>query len=124
MFTPTLAILTNKPSQIDFPLVPVSGAIDYTSGNVLVWSSWAASTFAASAGKNTLTATYNITSGIVSQRNVSNTDVWLIPNLLFFRNTPLLESQDMCLYYQICSAFDFNAQHLSCCLFPIGGQKY
>ncbi|CAD6578199.1 MAG: hypothetical protein ASARMPREDX12_008672 [Alectoria sarmentosa] len=59
---------------IDFPLVPVSAAIDYSSGNVLVWSSWAASTFAGSVGKNTLTASYNLATGIVSQRNISNTD--------------------------------------------------
>lgn len=59
---------------IDFPLVPVSAAIDYISGNVLVWSSWGASTFSGSLGKNTLTATYDITTGIVSQRNISNTD--------------------------------------------------
>lgn len=54
--------------------MPVSAAIDYSSGNVLVWSSWAASTFAGSVGKNTLTASYNLATGIVSQRNISNTD--------------------------------------------------
>lgn len=59
---------------IDFPLVPVSAAIDYSSGNVLVWSSWAASTFAGSLGKNTITATYDMVTGVVSQRNISNTD--------------------------------------------------
>lgn len=59
---------------IDFPLVPVSAAIDYSSGNVVVWSSWAASTFAGSLGENTLTATYDPKTETVSQRNISNTD--------------------------------------------------
>ena len=59
---------------IDFPLVPVSMALEHDSGNVLVWSSWAASTFGGSNGGNTLTATYNPATGIVSQRNVQNTD--------------------------------------------------
>lgn len=59
---------------LDFPLVPVSMAIEHDSGNVLVWSSFAASTFGGSPGGNTLTATYNPATGIVSQRNVSNTD--------------------------------------------------
>jgi galactose oxidase len=59
---------------LDFPLVPVSMAMEHDSGNVLVWSSYAASTFGGSPGGNTLTATYNPATGIVSQRDVSNTD--------------------------------------------------
>ncbi len=59
---------------IDFPLVPVSMALEHDTGNVLVWSSYAASTFGGSNGGNTLTATYNPMTGIVSQRNVQNTD--------------------------------------------------
>ena len=59
---------------IDFPLVPVSMALEHDSGNVLVWSSYAASTFGGGNGGNTLTATYNPATGIVSQRNVQNTD--------------------------------------------------
>lgn len=59
---------------LDFPLVPVSMAIEHDSGNVLVWSSYAASTFGGSSGGNTLTATYNPATGIVSQRNITNTD--------------------------------------------------
>ncbi|MCJ1276865.1 hypothetical protein MMC21_004672 [Puttea exsequens] len=58
---------------IDFPLVPVSMAMEHDSGNLLVWSSYAASTFGGSTGGNTLTATYNPATGIVSQRNVQNT---------------------------------------------------
>ncbi|KAK4696618.1 galactose oxidase, partial [Lecanoromycetidae sp. Uapishka_2] len=59
---------------LDFPLVPVSMGIEHDSGNVMVWSSYAASTFGGSPGGNTLTATYNPATGIVSQRNVTNTD--------------------------------------------------
>ena len=59
---------------IDFPLVPVSMALEHDSGNLLVWSSYAASTFGGGNGGNTLTATYNPATGIVSQRNVTNTD--------------------------------------------------
>ena len=59
---------------IDFPLVPVSMAVEHDSGNILVWSSYAASTFGGSPGGNTLTASYNPATGIVSQRNISNTD--------------------------------------------------
>ena len=59
---------------IDFPLVPVSMAIEHDTGNVLVWSSYAASTFGGSTGGNTLTATFNPQNMIVSQRNVYETD--------------------------------------------------
>ncbi|KAK3167880.1 hypothetical protein OEA41_004326 [Lepraria neglecta] len=58
---------------IDFPLVPVSLGLEYNSGNVLAWSAYAASTFGGSNGGNTLTATYFPATGIVSQRNVTNT---------------------------------------------------
>ena len=57
---------------IDFPLVPVSLGLEYNSGNVLAWSSYAASTFGGSPGGNTLTATYFPASGTVSQRNITN----------------------------------------------------
>jgi galactose oxidase len=59
---------------IDFPLVPVSMALEHNSGKVLVWSSYAASTFGGSNGGNTLTATFDPTTQKVSQRNVQNTD--------------------------------------------------
>ena len=59
---------------IDFPLVPVSMALAHTNGKVVVWSSYAASTFGGSNGGNTLTATYDPATGIVSQRNVQNTN--------------------------------------------------
>ena len=58
---------------IDFPIVPVSLALEYNTGNVLAWSSYAASTFGGSNGGYTLTATYFPQTGVVSQRNVTNT---------------------------------------------------
>lgn len=59
---------------IDFPLVPVSMALEHDSGNVLVWSSYAASTFGGGNGGNTLTATFNPATQVVTQLNVQNTD--------------------------------------------------
>ena len=59
---------------IDFPLVPVSMALEHDTGRVLAWSSYAASTFGGSPGGNTLTNTYDPATGIVSQRNVYETD--------------------------------------------------
>lgn len=57
---------------IDFPLVPVSAALLPNSGNVLVWSSYAASTYGGSDGTTTLTAYYYPGSQTVSQRTVTN----------------------------------------------------
>jgi len=59
---------------IDFPLVPVSVALEYTTGNILAWSSYAASTFGGSAGSQTLTATFFPNSQTVTQRTVTNTN--------------------------------------------------
>lgn len=58
---------------IDFPIVPVSAAIEHYSGNVVVWSSYSPSTFMGSSRGDTLTATYSPTTGLVAQRNVSET---------------------------------------------------
>lgn len=58
---------------IDFPLVPVSGAIEYSTGNILVWSSYAASTFGGSNGQMTLTAMYDVSAQKVTSTSVSNT---------------------------------------------------
>ena len=59
---------------IDFPLVPVSMAVEHDTGRLLAWSSYAASTFIGSSGGNTLTNTFDPATGIVSQRNVYETD--------------------------------------------------
>ncbi|KAK3170315.1 hypothetical protein OEA41_009702 [Lepraria neglecta] len=58
---------------IDFPLVPVSAAIEYSSGNLLVWSSYNPSTFGGSNLVQTITATYNIGARIVTSALITNT---------------------------------------------------
>ena len=62
---------------IDFPLVPVSAALEFNSGpnqgRIIVWSSYAASTFGGSSGTQTLTATFDPSTMTVSQRTVTNT---------------------------------------------------
>lgn len=69
--TPPPAGLGQWSPTIDIPLVPVSAGLQYNSGKLLLWSSYAANTFGK--GGLTQTATYDPTSGIVSQRTVTNT---------------------------------------------------
>ena len=59
---------------IEFPLVPVSAAIEVSSGNLLVWSSYAPSTFGGSNGVQTITATYDPATQLVTQALITNTD--------------------------------------------------
>ena len=58
---------------IDFPLVPVSAAIEATSGRLLVWSSYAASTFGGSNGLMTVTSAYDPSTQLVTETTVTNT---------------------------------------------------
>ncbi len=58
---------------IDFPLVPVSMALEATTGRLLVWSSYAASTFGGGNGMQTLTAVYDPASQLVTSTTVTNT---------------------------------------------------
>lgn len=58
---------------IDFPLVPVSMANDYANGNLHAWSSYNPSTFGGSNGGQTITATYNPGSQVVTQALITNT---------------------------------------------------
>ena len=58
---------------IDFPLVPVSAAIEATTGRLLVWSSYAASTFGGSNGLMTVTSQYDPSSQAVTETTVTNT---------------------------------------------------
>lgn len=58
---------------IDFPLVPVSAAIETTTGRLLVWSSYAASTFGGSNGLMTLTSQYDPSTKSVTQTTVTST---------------------------------------------------
>ena len=58
---------------IDFPLVPTSATIEYSSGNLLVWSSYNPSTFGGSNNVQTLTATYNLGTQVVTSALITNT---------------------------------------------------
>ena len=58
---------------IDFPLVPVSLANEFSSGNLLAWSSYDPSTFGGSNGAQTITATYAIGSNTVTKALITNT---------------------------------------------------
>ena len=58
---------------IDFPLVPVSLANDYATGNVIAWSSYDPSTYGGSSGTQTITATYNPSSQTVTGALITNT---------------------------------------------------
>ncbi|MCJ1378374.1 hypothetical protein MMC17_001472 [Xylographa soralifera] len=71
-YTPPPSTLGEWGATIDFPLVPAASAMLFDSGNVLVWSSYAPSTFSGGNGGITLTATFDPATEVVSQRNVSN----------------------------------------------------
>ena len=58
---------------LDIPIVPAAGALIGTAGKVLFWSSYTPSTFSGTTSNMTVTATYDPTSGTVSQRTVTNT---------------------------------------------------
>ncbi len=59
---------------VDFPLVPVSLAHEWSTGTLLAWSSYTPSSFGGSPGTTTYTATYNPGSGLVTQAIISNID--------------------------------------------------
>ena len=59
---------------VDFPLVPVSLANEFSSGNILAWSSYNPSTFGGSNGLQTITATYAPGSQTVTQALITNTN--------------------------------------------------
>ena len=58
---------------VDFPLVPVSAAIEWSSGKLVVWSSFAPNAFIGDSGKQTITAIYDPATNLVTQRTVTNT---------------------------------------------------
>lgn len=57
---------------IDFPLVPVSAAIEWSSGRLLVWSAYAPDQFGGSTGLQTVTAVYDPATNLVTGRTVTN----------------------------------------------------
>lgn len=62
---------------IDFPLVPVSAALEFnrgpSTGTILTWSSFSASTFVGGNGGMTVTASFDPSTMTVSQRVITNT---------------------------------------------------
>ncbi|KAI4089908.1 MAG: hypothetical protein LQ344_005098 [Seirophora lacunosa] len=61
---------------VDMPLVPVSAAIEWASGRLLVWSSFAWNAFGGGSaqGHQTVTAIYDPVAQLVSERTITNTD--------------------------------------------------
>jgi galactose oxidase len=59
---------------IDFPLVPVSGAVDANSGEVVAWSAWGYNIFTGGKGGKTQTATWNGGNQSVTRRAITNTN--------------------------------------------------
>ncbi|RSL87008.1 Galactose oxidase [Fusarium floridanum] len=59
---------------LDFPIVPVAGAVDPGTGKVLVWSSYYHDTMNGSPGGMTLTSLWDPETGIITQREVFETN--------------------------------------------------
>ena len=59
---------------IDFPVIPVSAAIEWSSGRLLVWSSFLPGAFYGASGHQTATAIYDPATQLVSGRTITNTD--------------------------------------------------
>ncbi|WZH40588.1 Galactose oxidase [Fusarium acuminatum] len=59
---------------VNFPIIPVAGTVDPTTGKVLVWSSWARDTMDGGPGGLTLTSTWDPATGLVSEREVTETN--------------------------------------------------
>ncbi|KAF5672771.1 galactose oxidase precursor [Fusarium heterosporum] len=59
---------------INFPIIPVAGTVDPTTGKVIVWSSWARDTMSGGPGGLTLTSTWDPATDLVSERDVTETD--------------------------------------------------
>lgn len=73
---PSPAVAGSWALTVDMPLVPVSAAIEWSSGRLLVWSSFTSNAFGGGAGQGhqTVTASYDPATQLVSQRTVTNTD--------------------------------------------------
>ncbi|KAF4967788.1 hypothetical protein FSARC_4721 [Fusarium sarcochroum] len=59
---------------VNFPIIPVAGTVDPTTGKVLVWSSWARDTMDGGPGGLTLTSTWDPATGLVAEREVTQTN--------------------------------------------------
>ncbi|QSZ36737.1 hypothetical protein DSL72_006620 [Monilinia vaccinii-corymbosi] len=59
---------------IKMPLVPAAGFVEYTTGNIVTFSAYSPLAFAIQLHGYTATATYNPTTGAISQATVTNTE--------------------------------------------------
>ncbi|KAI4174061.1 MAG: hypothetical protein LQ343_002625 [Gyalolechia ehrenbergii] len=71
---PSPAVAGSWGLTVDMPLVPVSAAIEWASGRLLIWSSFSWNGFYGASGHQTITATYDPVTQLVSDRVISNTD--------------------------------------------------
>lgn len=60
-------------ATINFPLVPVAAALDVNTGNILTWSSYQNTNFMNQGPSQTVTATFNPNTGVVTQELITNT---------------------------------------------------
>lgn len=58
---------------VDFPLVPVSASMEIGTGRLLVWSAWNPSQYTGGTGNQTVTATYDLATQMVSEAVITNT---------------------------------------------------
>lgn len=59
---------------VDFPLIPVSAAMEWATGRLLVWSSFSPRDFVGASGHQTVTAIYDPATQLVSPRTITNVD--------------------------------------------------
>lgn len=59
---------------VDLPLVPVSAAVQWASGRLLLWSSFSWNGFVGAGGHQTVTASYDPVTQLVSGATITNTD--------------------------------------------------
>ncbi|KAM0237489.1 hypothetical protein ACHAPO_004136 [Fusarium lateritium] len=59
---------------VNFPIIPVAGTVDPKTGKVLIWSSWARDTMDGGPGGLTLTSMWDPATGLVSERQVTETN--------------------------------------------------
>ncbi|KAI9889961.1 MAG: hypothetical protein M1814_004579 [Vezdaea aestivalis] len=58
---------------INFDLVPVAASVQYNTGKVVAWSSFARDTFSGGNGQMTITSTWDPSTGVVTSRTITNT---------------------------------------------------
>ncbi|KAF4975787.1 hypothetical protein FZEAL_7468 [Fusarium zealandicum] len=74
-YTPSKPGLGTWGATLDFPVIPVAGAVEPTSGKVLIWSAYRYDAFQGTSprGGFTLSSIWDPATNIITQRNISNT---------------------------------------------------